>query len=151
MRKTQKKWTDFQSAIIYIRTRHEINPKQLILWGTSYAGGHVLAFTGGYLGEFVLSNRIERMKKKNAPILSTSSKNKKENSVLRFSAPSPRAKQKTQKNKQKMKAWKSGRFNQRVCKLPLRTKHENATWNNRCHFPNAIYRKYSRRKQNGRI
>jgi quorum-quenching protein AidA len=38
----QKQLEDWQSAIVYVRTRPDVTPSKVVLWGTSFAGGHVL-------------------------------------------------------------------------------------------------------------
>ncbi len=39
----RKQLQDWQSAIDFIQTRPEVNRNRVILWGTSFAGGHVIA------------------------------------------------------------------------------------------------------------
>lgn len=37
--------SDYLSALDYVRSRVDVDPKRICLWGTSYSGGHVLAAT----------------------------------------------------------------------------------------------------------
>lgn len=38
---------DWKAAIDFVKTRSEIDPNKIILWGTSFGGGHVLATAAG--------------------------------------------------------------------------------------------------------
>lgn len=39
----EKQHQDWKTAIIFARSLPEVDPKKIILWGTSFSGGHVLA------------------------------------------------------------------------------------------------------------
>ncbi|MDL2424944.1 CocE/NonD family hydrolase, partial [Pseudomonas sp. BAgro211] len=39
----KKQLQDWKAAVAFVRTQKEVNGRRVILWGTSFSGGHVLS------------------------------------------------------------------------------------------------------------